>query len=149
MPPSPGALQFPTITVNGGTLFGAPVTASDNAPSLIALLDPPTILYADGGISDLRFAKSASILMDSDPQSSPQTTSVRSLWQRGEVGVICERFLGSTGNFGIFSPSRRNASAFGKKYSGQRHNRRGCGSRCRSGNRNRRDRASTSENWRH
>jgi hypothetical protein len=86
-----GSLQFPAIGALGGFLHGIPVIASTTAPAAIVLLDAADLLYSDDGFANIDVAKDASILMDTLPQASPQTTSLVSLWQRDMMAIRCTR----------------------------------------------------------
>jgi HK97 family phage major capsid protein len=88
-----GNLQFPNISMLGGTLLGLPVIVSANAPAAIVLLDAGSVLYADENQIELDLGEEVSLLMDDGPQNSPQTTSVVSFWQRGLLSLRCTRTL--------------------------------------------------------
>lgn len=85
--------EFPDIRATGGSLIGIPVVASENVGARIIALIPEEILVADDGPIDIDISEEASIVMDSAPQASPQTTSLVSLWQRNYVGIRGEKFI--------------------------------------------------------
>lgn len=90
---------FPNITVNGGTFFGLPVITSNNVaiagttgnPTIIALLAPQEILFADDGAVNIDVSREASLQMDSAPAAGAQ--ALVSLWQNNLVGLRAERFV--------------------------------------------------------
>jgi HK97 family phage major capsid protein/HK97 family phage prohead protease len=100
-----GQAEYPTINVNGGTLFGLPVVVSENIRDA-ATGSPPTkadriilvsandILLADEGGVMLDISREASVQMDSAPTNPPTATTVYvSLWQMNLVGIRAERFI--------------------------------------------------------
>jgi HK97 family phage major capsid protein len=96
---SQDVFAFPTINVNGGTFFGLPVITSNSVPiagtsgnpTIIVLLAPSDILFADEGGVTIDVSREASLQMDSAPSSGAQ--SLVSLWQNNLVGLRAERFV--------------------------------------------------------
>jgi HK97 family phage major capsid protein/HK97 family phage prohead protease len=101
-----GALEFPTVGINGGTLFGMPVITSQHVPEVTAggyvvLVNASDIYFADEGGIRVDVSREASLQMDDAPTNtpnalgaSPQTiteTSMVSLWQTNNVGFRAER----------------------------------------------------------
>lgn len=89
-----GTYQFPGLSVGGGTFMGFPVITSTSVPidtgadTYVILLDPSSILLADGGIN-VDISREASLQMDSAPTDA--AASSVSLWQNNLVGLRCER----------------------------------------------------------
>jgi len=71
----------------GPNILGFPFIASANSPAQITLVDAGEILYADDGDAEVDFGGEASIVMDDNPQASPQTTSLVSMWQRDMIAI--------------------------------------------------------------
>jgi HK97 family phage major capsid protein/HK97 family phage prohead protease len=98
-----GQPEFPGVTIDGGTLNGIPIVASENVPgtggsptdgSLIVLLKPPEILLADDGQVSIDASREASVQMDGAPDSPPTASTVSmSLWQNNMVGIRAERYI--------------------------------------------------------
>lgn len=96
-----GQPLYPEINVNGGTLFGLPVIASENIPSTdgspadgvpIILLKQRDILLADDGQVTIDASQEASLQMDTGPDSpTTGSTNLISLWQQGMLGIKAER----------------------------------------------------------
>jgi HK97 family phage major capsid protein len=96
-----GQPLYPTIDVNGGTLFGLPVIASENIPSTdgspadgvpIILVKQRDILLADDGQVTIDASQEASLQMDTSPDSpTTGSTNLVSLWQQGMLGIKAER----------------------------------------------------------
>lgn len=98
-----GQPVFPSITAEGGSLYGYPVVASENVPatgnspvdgSPIIFLKASEIMLADDGQVVIDASNQASIQMDSAPDSPPSaSTNMVSLWQMNMVGVRAERWI--------------------------------------------------------
>lgn len=102
-----GQVEFPGITMNGGTFGGLPVITTEYVPtdssgSLVALVNASDIYYADEGGLDVSMSTEASLQMDSSPDNPTTATTVLvSLWQRNLVGFRAELSL----NFARRRPS--------------------------------------------
>ena len=99
-----GNQEFPGLTMNGGTLEGIPVIASQYVPSgiVIACVASEIYLSDDGGVS-IALSREASLEMDSDPSSaaddspslSVESTMV-SMFQTNSVAIRAERWINWT-----------------------------------------------------
>jgi HK97 family phage major capsid protein/HK97 family phage prohead protease len=96
------APEFPGITMNGGTLLGLPVVASEAVPaeggspagSRIILVLPREILLADDGGVSIDVSREASLQMNTTPDDPASASTVMiSLWQNNLVGLRAERFI--------------------------------------------------------
>jgi HK97 family phage major capsid protein/HK97 family phage prohead protease len=99
-----GSAEFPTVNINGGTLFGMPVVTSQHVPDgTVALINASDIYIADEGGVSVDVSREASLQMDSAPTNtpnalgaSPQTiteTSMVSMWQTNNVAFRAERTI--------------------------------------------------------
>lgn len=94
-----GQPEFPTVTMNGGTLMGLPVIVSEYVPtdssgSLVALVNASDIYLGDEGGIDLSMSTEASLQMDNAPDNPTAASTVLvSLWQRNLVGFRAERTI--------------------------------------------------------
>lgn len=98
-----GQATYPNVTMQGGTLLGLPVVASENmvatggspgGGSMIILASAAEIMLADDGETLIDASREASLQMDSAPDSPPTgTTTLVSLWQHNMVGIKAERFI--------------------------------------------------------
>jgi len=89
-----GQPLFPSMTAQGGTLFGMPVVVSNNVSNRVVLVHAPSILFADEGGVRIDVSREASIQMDSAPTDTVDATTVYvSLWQRNLVGLRAERMI--------------------------------------------------------
>lgn len=94
-----GQPEFPTVTMNGGTLMGLPVIVSEYVPtdssgSLVALVNASDIYLGDEGGIDLSMSTEASLQMDNAPDNPTTASTVLvSLWQRNLVGFRAERTI--------------------------------------------------------
>jgi HK97 family phage major capsid protein len=96
-----GQPLYPTVNVNGGTLQGLPVIASENLPGTggsptdgypIILLKQRDILLADDGQVTIDASREASLQMDSTPDSpTTGSTNLVSLWQQNMLGIRAEK----------------------------------------------------------
>jgi HK97 family phage major capsid protein len=75
----------------GPNIMGFPFVASANSPAQIALVNAGDILYADENGIDLSYAESASLIVDDNPQASPMTSSLQSMFQRDLAAIRCIR----------------------------------------------------------
>lgn len=99
-----GALAFPNITANGGTLLGIPVITSANSPAQITLLDASEMLLSDDGAAEISTTDKAALQMADNPSGGAQ--SMTSLWQSNlwairavrEVAWQPAHFTGSVAN---------------------------------------------------
>lgn len=102
-----GQVEFPGITMNGGTFGGLPVLTTEYVPtdssgSIVALVNASDIYYADEGGLDVSMSTEASLQMDSAPDNPTTASTVLvSLWQRNLVGFRAEMAL----NFARRRPS--------------------------------------------
>lgn len=96
-----GELEFPNLTIAGGTIRGIPVLVSDYVPqdtsgSLIALVNANDIFYADGAIM-VDASEYASLEMSDTPTHNSTTptgaTSMVSMWQTNSVAFRAEKYL--------------------------------------------------------
>lgn len=89
-----GQPLFPSMTAQGGTLFGMPVIVSNNVSTRVILMHAPSILFADEGGVRVDVSREASVQMDSAPTDTVDATTVYlSLWQRNLVGLRAERMI--------------------------------------------------------
>jgi HK97 family phage major capsid protein/HK97 family phage prohead protease len=89
-----GQPLFPSMTAQGGTLFGMPVIVSNNVGLRVVLVHAPSILYADEGGVRIDASREASIQMDSAPTDTVDATTVYiSLWQRNLLALRAERMI--------------------------------------------------------
>jgi len=83
-----GQLEFPGLSMAGGTLMGFPVIVSSSVPSgTIVIVAANEIFVADDGRVDLDASNQATL--DMSGGASPTV----SLWQRNLVGIRAERFV--------------------------------------------------------
>lgn len=90
-----GMPEFPSITTDGGRLFGFEVIVSDSVPiNDVVLLKPSEILLADDGNVTIDISREASLQMDNAPDNpAVATTVLTSLWQHNAVGIRVERYV--------------------------------------------------------
>lgn len=96
-----GQLLYPGVNVNGGTLQGLPVIASENLPGTggsptdgypLILLKQRDILLADDGQVTVDASREASLQMDTSPDSpTTGSTLLVSLWQQNMLGIRAEK----------------------------------------------------------
>ena len=89
---------YPDVRIDGsGTLAGIQVVTSPALGTNIVLFDPSQILLADEGGLSVDLSRSASLQMDSAPESAPAVYDADkvlvSLWQGDWVGFRCVRFV--------------------------------------------------------
>ena len=96
---SVGAVEFPTIGINGGTLQGIPVIVSNYLAlagygNLVVAVVAPEINLADDGEVTVDMSREASLEMNDAPTQSGTTgVSLVSLWQDNLVAFRAERFI--------------------------------------------------------
>jgi hypothetical protein len=107
-----GDLEFPTVSMNGGTLAGLPIITSEFVPAsgsptgdYVVLVNASDIYFADDGGISVDMSREASLQMDdtttmtvgggdtASPSEASTGTSVVSLWQTNSVGFRAERTL--------------------------------------------------------
>jgi HK97 family phage major capsid protein len=92
-----GQPEFPTLSMNGGTLQGIPVVVSQHASiggnSLVILVNASDILLADDGGVTVDVSREASITMSSDPVADAATAAVVSMWQANSLALRAERYV--------------------------------------------------------
>lgn len=98
-----GGRAFPDITMNGGTLLGIPVVASQYAATIgtadsavVILANARQILMADDGSVTVDVSREASLQMDDAPTNSsatPTATSLVSMFQTNSIALRAERFI--------------------------------------------------------
>ncbi len=97
MTTSLGVPLYPSLGINGGTVFGIPVIVSENVGTKIIAIDASQILVADDGGIAIDVSTEASVEMSSTPilgDTSPITgATVKSLWQNNLVGLRVEKFI--------------------------------------------------------
>jgi HK97 family phage major capsid protein len=96
-----GQPLYPSVNVNGGTLEGLPVIASENLPGTggsptdgypLILLKQRDVLLADDGQVTVDASREASLQMDSSPDSpTTGSTNLLSLWQQNMIGIRAEK----------------------------------------------------------
>lgn len=96
-----GQPLYPTVNVNGGTLQGLPVIASENLPGTggsptdgypIILCKQRDILLADDGQVTIDASREASLQLDTTPDSpTTGSTNLISLWQQNMLGIRAEK----------------------------------------------------------
>lgn len=97
-----GQPEFPGMTMNGGTLLGVPVIASEYVPAdssggLIILIKASEILLADDGQVTVDASNEASLQMDDAPTNPPVAATVLvSMFQMNMVALRAERFINWT-----------------------------------------------------
>lgn len=92
-----GQPEFPTITMNGGSLNGIPVIVSEYTPSgIVALVNASDIYVGDEGGIQVDMSREASLEMNDAPTSNsgtPTPAQLVSLWQTNSVGMRAERII--------------------------------------------------------
>ncbi|ACL57576.1 phage major capsid protein [Methylobacterium nodulans] len=94
-----GQAEFAGISMNGGTLFGLPVIASEFVPSpgtgaYVALVNAADVYLADEGGVAIDMSREASLEMADTPAGDagvPTGAQLVSLWQTDSVGFRAER----------------------------------------------------------
>jgi HK97 family phage prohead protease len=96
---SVGAVEFPSVSLNGGTIQGIPVVVSNYAAlagygNIVIAVVAPEINLADDGVVTVDMSTEASIEMSDAPTQSGTTgVSLVSLWQNDLVAFRAERFI--------------------------------------------------------
>lgn len=96
-----GQVEFPGISMNGGTLEGIPVIVSEyfapvSAGGFVALVNASDIYFADEGGVMVDVSREASLQMLDNPTNdvvTPTATSMVSMWQTNSVAFRAERIL--------------------------------------------------------
>jgi HK97 family phage major capsid protein len=94
-----GQVEFPGISMNGGTFAGLPVLVTEYVPtvtagSLVILVNASDVYMGDEGGFALDLSREASVQMDNAPDNpSSASTVMVSLWQRNLVGFRAERTI--------------------------------------------------------
>jgi len=91
---STGALRFPGMSADGGSVSGLKIVTSAAAGNNVIGLIPQLILYNDEGGITVDVSQEASLQMDSAPASPADATTVFvSLWQNNFIGLRAEWFI--------------------------------------------------------
>lgn len=96
-----GQLEFPGISMNGGTFMGVPVIVSDYAPSesggsIVVLVNASDIWLADDGQVTIDASREASLQMLDNPTNNSGTgtaTSMVSMFQTNSTAFLAERYI--------------------------------------------------------
>lgn len=92
-----GQTEFPTLSMNGGTLFGRPVVVSETVADRIIVANASDLLVADDGGFSIDVSDQAAVQMSSTPvtgaESPAETPVIRSFWQDNLVGLRVERYI--------------------------------------------------------
>jgi HK97 family phage prohead protease len=92
-----GQPDFPGMSVNGGSLLGVPVIASDHAGDIVALISASDVYLADEGGVAIDMSTEASLEMSSTPaqhaDGTPAGAAMVSLWQGNLIGFRAERTI--------------------------------------------------------
>lgn len=89
-----GVLVNANLTAKGGSILGVPVVTSQSAGNVVALIHPPSIIYADDGGVNIDVSREATVEMNTTPTSPVTASSVLvSLWSQNLIGLRAERFL--------------------------------------------------------
>lgn len=98
-----GVLEFPNISMTGGTLLGIPVVTSENIPATgssptdgypIILMNASDILLADDGNIIVDASREASLQMDTAPDSpATASTTMVSMFQQNMTAIRAERYI--------------------------------------------------------
>lgn len=97
-----GQAEFPQMTMNGGTLLGVPVIASEYVPTdssggLIILAKASEIMLADDGQVSVDASNEASLQMNDAPDDPPTASTVLvSMFQMNMVALRAERYINWT-----------------------------------------------------
>lgn len=91
-----GQAEFPGMNMNGGTLQGLPVIATQYAGNNVTLVNASDIYFADDGGINVDFSREASLEMDSAPTQdsiAPTASASVSMFQTNSVAFRAERTL--------------------------------------------------------
>lgn len=93
---------YPGINIDGGTWFGMPVITSNSVPhsvsagSIVALVKPSEVFYADDGAIAIDVSTEASLEMDTAPSGSsvtPTAAQLVSMFQTNSMAIRVERVV--------------------------------------------------------
>lgn len=90
-----GALAYPTISPQGGTLLGLPVMVTPAMAGYIGLLAPSQVLWADEGVVQLMASTDAAIEQQDAPNSDsmePTAAQMVSMYQTESIALRGVRF---------------------------------------------------------
>lgn len=93
-----GVPLYPTISAQGGTLFGRPVVVSEAVGTKIIAVKASDILLAQDPGATVNVSDQATLEMETTPalgeQSPPSTQSVlKSMFQNNMLAIRCEQFI--------------------------------------------------------
>jgi HK97 family phage major capsid protein/HK97 family phage prohead protease len=91
-----GQPSFPTVTAQGGTLFGMPVIVSDHAGTNCTLINAQDVYLADDGQVTVDASEEASLEMSDAPtgdSGAPTAASMVSMFQTNSVAIRAERTI--------------------------------------------------------
>lgn len=94
-----GAIEFPGVTVRGGSIDGVPVIVSNYVPSdsdgsLFILAFASEIYLADDGVVNIAFSREASIFMDDAAATgTPTAAQLVSMFQTNQEAIRAERYV--------------------------------------------------------
>lgn len=94
-----GQLEFPGMSVAGGTLDGIPVIVSNYVPadtsgSLFILAFTSEIYLADDGVVTVDISREATIFMDSAAQTeTPTASQLVNMFQTNQMAIRAERYV--------------------------------------------------------
>ena len=94
------AMQFPDVSIRGGSIRGVPVIISNYVPAgLVVLVFASEIWFSDDGVVTVDASTQASIQMMDNPTNDsgvPTHTSMVSMFQTDSVALRAERFINWT-----------------------------------------------------
>jgi HK97 family phage major capsid protein len=92
-----GQPEFPSLSMNGGTLMGIPVITSQYAliggNALFIMVNASDVFLADDGGVSVDASREASILMSDTPVADAATGTTVSMWQNNMLALRAERFV--------------------------------------------------------
>lgn len=98
-----GVFEFPTMSANGGTLFGIPVLVSNYVPSgIVVLMNANDVYLSDDGGVNVAMSNQASLEMETAPANTPNNgasppaisaQALVSMFQTNSVAIRVERFI--------------------------------------------------------
>ena len=92
-----GQTAFPGLSVNGGTILGIPVVASNTVNGSIVGVHAPSVMVANEGGLKIDVSREASVIMDDAPNAVVQVAGNgpihTSLWQNNLVGLRAEHWI--------------------------------------------------------
>lgn len=92
-----GQAEFPGMSMNGGTLVGLPVIASQYvaigspANELMILVNAADVFYSDDGGVSVDLSREATLEMSTDPENESGTNV--NMWQTNQIALRAERFV--------------------------------------------------------